>query len=222
MSQLDDLQGRITQALDRVTRAVDKWEPSVSSQELEALKSRAAAAEAEAAAATAAAAAAADAMAEAEAARDAAPVPDPSLAQTSAFDVPSSGGADVEALQLALEDEKLANAQLEERLKALRGRIEEETAGLREQVESQREAMAQLDSDLQRLRTTNESLRQTNADLREANAKGVGEPHLINKAMLTELEALRATRSAEAAEAKLVLGAVEAAISEADEQEQVS
>ena len=41
--------------------------------------------------------------------------------------------------------------------------------------------------------------------LREANEAGVGEPHLINKAMLAELEGLRATRAADAAEAAAIL-----------------
>ncbi len=43
---------------------------------------------------------------------------------------------------------------------------------------------------LQRLKRINDQLRQNNQALREANEDGVGDPHLINKAMMTELEAL--------------------------------
>ena len=38
--------------------------------------------------------------------------------------------------------------------------------------------------------------------------EGVGEPHLINKAMMAELEALRAARSADVAEASSIIGAL--------------
>ncbi|AAV95145.1 hypothetical protein KQ247_18220 [Ruegeria pomeroyi] len=66
-------------------------------------------------------------------------------------------------------------------------------------------AMSQLDGDLQRLRKANDQLRKALADLRAANEAGVGEPHLINAAMLAELEALRAQRATDAAEVQAVL-----------------
>ena len=118
-------------------------------------------------------------------------------------------------LRAALEDEQLANAQLNERLRALQDRKESESAGLREQVAAQREAIAQLDPELQRLRQANEALRTTSEALREANAQGVGEPHLINKAMLAELESLRAARAAEAKEARLVYDTLQPLLAEA-------
>ena len=66
-------------------------------------------------------------------------------------------------------------------------------------------AMSRLDGDLQRLRKANDQLRKALADLRAANEAGVGEPHLINAAMLAELEALRAQRATDAAEVQAVL-----------------
>ena len=108
-----------------------------------------------------------------------------------------------------LEEEKLANAQLQERLKSIKtkhgAQIEQLTADLAVQTQ----AMARLDMDLQRLRQSNEQLRDSNAALRKANEEGVGEPHLINKAMLAELEALRATHAADAAESSAVLSRLE-------------
>lgn len=133
----------------------------------------------------------------------------------------------------ALEEEKMANAQLEERLNTLRSRHEAEIAelqaaekdtpvadpveleALRSQLDQQNadmtaqaKAMAQLDDELQRLRKANDALRDANAALREANEAGVGEPHLINKAMLAELEGLRAAQAAQTAEAGAVLSRI--------------
>ena len=120
-------------------------------------------------------------------------------------------GADAEEmaqLRQALEDEKLVTAQLEERIKALHAREEQATAGLRAELETTRTAMAQLDAELQRLRKASDQLRDSVAKLREANAAGVAEPHLINKAMLAELESLRAARATDVAEADAIIAAM--------------
>ena len=149
MSQIDELQGRITAALDRI------------GQGMEAL--------------------------------DSAPMVDE---------------GEVEALRTALEEEKLANAQLEERLKKIKASHAEELAAAQAAATTQPadvERMAALDSELQRLRKANQQLRESNAALREANEAGVGEPHLINSAMLAELEGLRAARAADVAEASAIM-----------------
>jgi len=85
-------------------------------------------------------------------------------------------------LEAALEEEKLANAQLEERLRALRARHDDELLALRAELdkgaeleklrgdlEQQALAMGKLDMDVQRLRMANDQLRASNAALREAN-----------------------------------------------------
>ena len=46
------------------------------------------------------------------------------------------------------------------------------------------------------------------AALIDANAEGVGEPHLINRAMLAELEGLRAARATDVAESSAILAAL--------------
>lgn len=163
MSQIEELQGRIAAAMDRIGASV-----ATMSQQTPAD-----------------------------------PEPDPALVQ-------------------ALEDEKLASAQLEERLRTLRQKHEEELARLqarlsdtseldqmRTDLDAQADATAQLDMDVQRLRQANDRLRESNAALRQANEAGVGEPHLINKAMLAELEGLRAVRATDAAEASAVLAKLE-------------
>ena len=119
-----------------------------------------------------------------------------------------SGGASKELTQLreALETERTANAQLEERVKAIRDRQEQTVSALEAEVARLREASGSHDSELQRLRRVNEQLRQNNQALREANAEGVGDAHLINTSMMTELDALRASRAADRAELDAVLG----------------
>ncbi|MEL7212275.1 MAG: hypothetical protein AAGK92_06410 [Pseudomonadota bacterium] len=120
---------------------------------------------------------------------------------------PETGGVEAEltALRAQLEDEKIANAQLEERIRTLKERQDGEVAGQGEALAAQAEKISKIDKELQHLRHVNGQLRDAVAKLREANAEGLAEPHLINKAMMTELEALRAMQSADAAELDVIL-----------------
>ena len=119
-----------------------------------------------------------------------------------------SSGADA-ALTQQLEEERLANAQLEERVRTLKARQEEEMATLQAGLSRQSEAMARLDMDLQRLRLANDQLRESSVALRNASEKGLADPELINKAMMAELEALRAAREIDVAEVGAVLSKLE-------------
>lgn len=116
---------------------------------------------------------------------------------------------ELEALKSALEEEKLVTAQLEERIKKLKAAHAEELAAVQTappaSASADADKLAALDSELQRLRKANDQLRASNAALREANEAGVGEPHLINSAMLAELEGLRAARAADVAEASAIM-----------------
>lgn len=153
MSQIEELERRITAALDRIGKGIETLEPA-------------------------------------------------------APEGPGADADEVAALQSALEDEKLVSAQLEERIKALHEKQDAKLAAIAAKADAQAETMARLDGELQRLRSANEQLRVSNKALREANEAGVGEPHLINKAMLAELEGLRAARSADLAETNAILGAM--------------
>ncbi len=123
----------------------------------------------------------------------------------------ASADGEIAALRGALDEERMANAQLEERVRKLHAQIEgtpdasAESVALAGQLEAQRGAMAALDGELQRLRQANEALMHSQAEMREALEAGLGEPHLINQAMLAELESLRAARGVEAAEAQALL-----------------
>jgi predicted nucleic acid-binding Zn-ribbon protein len=100
----------------------------------------------------------------------------------------------------ALETERDANAQLTERVRAIRERQDATVATLEARLAA---TVAQLDAqgiELQRMRMVNVQLRETVRSLREAAEAGTTDPHLINKAMMAELEALRTSRLAEISE----------------------
>lgn len=119
------------------------------------------------------------------------------------------GGQDqAEALQQALEEERTVSAQLEERLRALKERQAQELATAQAQAAESGEKVAALDLELQRLRGANDQLREANAALREANAAGLGDADLINSGLQAELDALKAARAADMAEANAILTAL--------------
>ena len=160
MSQIEELQGRITAALDRIGKGVD------------------------------------------------------------AQAAPSADPPELDALKQELADEKLAGEQLKERVKSLKARREALEAELKAAQASAAEKVEKLDGELQSLRKANAQLRENNAKLREANEAGVAEPHLINKAMMAELEGLRAARAADRAEAETVLAALSDAVEAASPKDQ--
>lgn len=116
--------------------------------------------------------------------------------------------ARLEAAQAALEEERVAGQQREERIKTLHGKLEDAEAVMKSRMDAQSEATAQVDLELQRLRKANEQLRANNRALREANKAGLADPHLINTGMIAELEALNAARAAEVAEAEAIAAAL--------------
>lgn len=103
-------------------------------------------------------------------------------------------------LTQALEAERMASAQCAERLRA----VKERDAGIRAAYEQETARLSQLLDEqaleMQRMRNVVVQLREQVRMQREAAERGVAEPHLINRAMLAELESLRATRMAEVAE----------------------
>ncbi len=181
MTQIDELQHRITIALDRVAQGVARLEERASQPAQEAP----------------------------------APEIDPE---------------EVARLREALEEEKLANAQLEERVRKLHESHRAELEAAKAKAEAAPAPapaaptvdVAALDLDLQRLRQSNEMLRTTNEELRKALAENVGEPHLINKAMLAELEGLRAARSVEASETRAIIASLTPLLEDAAEPEEAN
>ncbi|CAM9972660.1 MAG: hypothetical protein CMF72_23805 [Mameliella sp.] len=223
MSQIEDLQSRITRALDRIGQGIDGLNPGPAPEDYEALRGRAEAAEQELAQTREAFAAAreqaeADLDAAVAAVRvDAAAEMERALAEAqTTSDTDEGDTPEVTELKEALDEEQMANAQLQERLRVLKARMAEAEAPTGTEPAGSA-SLAALDAELQKLRAANEELMAANAALREANAQGVGEPELINRGMEAELEALRAARSAEAAETGAVLDALTPLLAEAAE-----
>lgn len=116
---------------------------------------------------------------------------------------------EIEALKSRLADEETANAQLQERVKAIKSSQDDELAALTATVDTLRVQLEQGSQGVARLRKVSGELRLNNAALREAASEGLVEPHLINKSMMAELEALRAAQAADRAELDAILGALE-------------
>ncbi len=114
---------------------------------------------------------------------------------------------DSAALKAQLEEERTANAQLEERIRALKARHAAEIEALSSTNSGAEERHADLETALDQLRQANEALRENNAALRAALAEGVADAGMINEAMQAELEALSAQQAADAAEVEAILTA---------------
>ncbi len=132
------------------------------------------------------------------------------------------GGEDAQGLADELAAEREANAQLEERVRAIKEKQETTVASLQEQVtdlqgeiDRLREALTGTDADLQRVRSVNAELRASNAALRSANAEGLADADLVNGALQTELSSLRELNAANRAEIDRALAALEPMLEEA-------
>lgn len=129
---------------------------------------------------------------------------------------PDAGTSDeIAGLRRALEDEKLANAQLEERLKALHAKMDKHEAEAELQIGDLKSSMTEMDEAMRALKATSAELRAASEALRVAAAETADDA--VNEALQAELDALRAERAAEAAESAAIAAALEPLI--ADEKE---
>ena len=119
--------------------------------------------------------------------------------------VPPTTGAGTGELQDALLTEQATNAQLTERLRVVKEREASQAAEAAEKVDRLTRALDAQGLELQRMKKTVIQLRESLRALREAQTEALADPHLVNKAMLTELEALRATRLTEMAQMEEIL-----------------
>ena len=117
--------------------------------------------------------------------------------------------AEIARLNEALDEERMLTAQLNERLLALRDNDASGKLSLQADNDRLTKLLDVQGLEMQRLKKTVASLREQMRVLTEAQMAGQIEPHLINRAMLTELEALRALRSAETAELDELIAALD-------------
>jgi len=113
-----------------------------------------------------------------------------------------------------LNAERDANAQLEERLKALRERTSANTVQLEQKVERLQAQLAASEAQTAKLRGLNDRLQHAVEHLRRQNESMVGDPHLVNKAMMAELEALRSARAGDVAEMDAILSEMKPLVGE--------
>lgn len=107
--------------------------------------------------------------------------------------------AEVARLHDALEEERFLNAQLTERLRAVKDRDGSAGQQLQAKVDRMTRQLDVQGLELQRMRKTVVQLRETLRVLREAATEGLTDPSHINRALLAEAEGLRATRLTELA-----------------------
>lgn len=119
------------------------------------------------------------------------------------------------ALRATLDEERMVQSQLEERVRALKDRLDRKAAEMDAAAAAARAEMAALDHALQGLRQSNADLRDIVGQLRGALVAQVADPALVNRAMLAEIEALRAGQAADLAEIEAVYGALRPLIGEA-------
>lgn len=123
--------------------------------------------------------------------------------------------AENEALKEALATEQANVADLNQRLKAAKDRDGAAQGPLEAKVEKMTQQLDVQGLELQRMRKSTVQLREHLRVLHEAATENLAEPQLINKAMLAELESLRATRHTETAEMDEILAELKPLIEEA-------
>ncbi|MDF1620008.1 hypothetical protein [Pseudothioclava nitratireducens] len=117
-------------------------------------------------------------------------------------------------LREALDAERTANAQLSERVRAIREKQETTLSAMEKKLGAMTRAHEAAQTEITRLKRANADLVAANAALVEAGAEPA--PHLINRAMQAELESLRAARAAEAAELDDILSGIAPLLEQAE------
>jgi hypothetical protein len=125
--------------------------------------------------------------------------------------------ADASDLQTALDEERMLTAQLNERLRAVKEKDAQTQAQFTAKIDQMSQQLDTQGAELKRMRNITVQLREVLRILRDASASGLADPHLVNRAMQAELEALRATRMTEVAEMDEILAELAPLIEEVRE-----
>lgn len=138
--------------------------------------------------------------------------PVPASADPTAF-LPES---DFAKLNEDLDEERMLNAQLNERLRVVNEKHAAEKSALTAEISDLNAQLSEQAVELASLRDTVVQLTNDLDDLRSMAERGVTEPEFINHTMQTELEALRAARASEAAELSDIVDALTPLVAEAE------
>ena len=122
---------------------------------------------------------------------------------------------EVERLKAALDEERTASAQLEERVRALKERQDSRIGKLEAEAAAERDRAAALDAANAGLRQSNADLAAACEELRRAAEAGLDDEALVNRAVLAELESAQARQAADRAELDAILGELRPIVEEA-------
>ncbi|PIE09946.1 MAG: hypothetical protein CSA72_10005 [Rhodobacterales bacterium] len=199
MSQLDDLNDRLSAALARLRAGLDALPDAAAMPPAQDDEESAAQAEA---------------LREAQEARSRA---EEALAEVEAqkAGLEETHAKALEAAKAELEAEREGALKLGERVEALQARITSRDEDRDAAEGARRDSLSEMDAQMQALQASNADLRETIARLAASAEAGLGDPEQINRALKAELEALRAVRSAEAAELSALLAELKPIIEEA-------
>jgi len=121
---------------------------------------------------------------------------------------------EVATLRAELEAERTANAQLTERVRAIKDRQETTVQALEKKVARLTQQLDASGAELQHQRQLNADLTAINRKLGDAARAGVIDAATINQSMQVELGALRAARAAEMAEVEEIMAELRPLIGE--------
>lgn len=127
---------------------------------------------------------------------------------------PAAIPPEVEVLQAELEAERAANAQLSERVRAIKDKQESLVSGLERKAARLAEQLDEQTADLERQRRLNSDLARMNRRLADEARAGLVDGQTINDALLAEVEALRAERASEMAEMAGILAELKPLVGE--------
>lgn len=124
--------------------------------------------------------------------------------------------SDFAKLNEDLDEERMLNAQLNERLRVVNEKHGSEKLALTSEISDLNAQLSEQASELANLRDTVIQLTNDLDDLRSMAERGVTEPEFINHTLQTELEAMRAARAAEASELSDIVAALTPLVAEAE------
>lgn len=110
------------------------------------------------------------------------------------------------ALREALEAERTANAQLNDRVRAIKDRQETMVSQIERKLTRASEQLDVQGLEMQRLKKANAQLAEANRRLIEAQAAGGADAATVARALQAELDAMHAARAAEIAELEDIMG----------------
>ncbi|MEM1101452.1 MAG: hypothetical protein AAGH73_07960 [Pseudomonadota bacterium] len=139
----------------------------------------------------------------------AAPEAEPSLPLEAALPAAQPDAGRVAELEAQLEEERSANAQLQQRVKQVRRKFEERVNTLESDLAAARAQVDASEQENAKLQRAGKEMRSALEALQKSSVDEAPDAHLINRAMMTELEALRAERSSEAREISELVSVLE-------------